>query len=139
MRGGILDESDVITSPYNHFIIMRTHRWPYGPCFCSSSVIHPFVHPPVLFSFWAAVQKGLMSCTHDNFPVSVCPSVRGRRRALERIREDQIGSELHSRSLIFCAFLHPLLSRTPIFSHSHFLALFLAQQRCCEDDEARTM
>ena len=23
----------VITSSYNHFIIMRTHRWPYGPCF----------------------------------------------------------------------------------------------------------
>ena len=29
---GILDESHVITSSYNHFIIMRTHRWPYGPC-----------------------------------------------------------------------------------------------------------
>ena len=24
--------SHVITSSYNHFIIMRTHRWPYGPC-----------------------------------------------------------------------------------------------------------
>ena len=23
----------VITSSYNHFIIMRTHRWPFGPCF----------------------------------------------------------------------------------------------------------
>ena len=22
----------VITSSYNHFIIMRTHRWPYRPC-----------------------------------------------------------------------------------------------------------
>ena len=30
--GGILDESHVIRSSYNHFIIMRTHRWPYGPC-----------------------------------------------------------------------------------------------------------
>ena len=27
--------SHVITSSYNHFIIMRTHRWPYGPCFWS--------------------------------------------------------------------------------------------------------
>ena len=25
--------SHVISSSYNHFIIMRTHRWPYGPCF----------------------------------------------------------------------------------------------------------
>ena len=25
--------SHVITSSYNHFIIMRTHRWPYGPCY----------------------------------------------------------------------------------------------------------
>ena len=25
--------SYIITSSYNHFIIMRTHRWPYGPCF----------------------------------------------------------------------------------------------------------
>ena len=25
--------SHVITSLYNHFILMRTHRWPYGPCF----------------------------------------------------------------------------------------------------------
>ena len=24
--------SHVISSSYNHFIIMRTHRWPYGPC-----------------------------------------------------------------------------------------------------------
>ena len=30
--GGIQDKSDVITSSYNHLIIMRTHRWPYGPC-----------------------------------------------------------------------------------------------------------
>ena len=30
--GGTQDESHVITSSYNHFIIMRTHRWPYGPC-----------------------------------------------------------------------------------------------------------
>ena len=29
---GILDEYHVITSLYKHFIIMRTHRWPYGPC-----------------------------------------------------------------------------------------------------------
>ena len=39
VRGGILDESDVITSPYNHFNIMRTHRWPYGPCFQLSFLI----------------------------------------------------------------------------------------------------
>ena len=25
--------SHVISSSYNHFIITRTHRWPYGPCF----------------------------------------------------------------------------------------------------------
>ena len=31
-KEGILDKSHVITSPYYHFIIMRTHRWPYGPC-----------------------------------------------------------------------------------------------------------
>ncbi len=34
--GGTLDESHVITSSYNHLVIMRTHRWPYapyGPCF----------------------------------------------------------------------------------------------------------
>ena len=31
--GGILDESHVITSSYNHFIITRTHRWPYRPCY----------------------------------------------------------------------------------------------------------
>ena len=24
--------SHVISSSYNHFIIMRMHRWPYGPC-----------------------------------------------------------------------------------------------------------
>ena len=30
--GGTLDESHVVTSSYNHFIIMRTHHWPYGPC-----------------------------------------------------------------------------------------------------------
>ena len=32
VRGGILDESHVIISSYNHFIIMRTYRWPYGLC-----------------------------------------------------------------------------------------------------------
>ena len=32
VKGGILDKSHVITSSYNPFIIMRTHRWPYGPC-----------------------------------------------------------------------------------------------------------
>ncbi len=26
------EESRVVTSSHNHFIIMRTHRWPYGPC-----------------------------------------------------------------------------------------------------------
>ena len=26
------EESHVVTSSHNHFIIMRTHRWPYGPC-----------------------------------------------------------------------------------------------------------
>ena len=31
IEGGILDNSHVITSSYNHFI-MRTHHWPYGPC-----------------------------------------------------------------------------------------------------------
>ena len=25
--------SPIITSSYNDFIIMRTHRWPYGPCY----------------------------------------------------------------------------------------------------------
>ena len=25
--------SHIISSSYNHFIIMRTHRWPYGPCY----------------------------------------------------------------------------------------------------------
>ena len=32
LRGGILDGSHVITSSYNHFLIVRTHRWPDGPC-----------------------------------------------------------------------------------------------------------
>ena len=27
------EESHVVTSSHNHFIIMRTHRWPYGPCY----------------------------------------------------------------------------------------------------------
>ncbi len=44
--GGIQDESHAITSSYNHFIIMRTYRWPYGPCFTllvapSSSTLFP--------------------------------------------------------------------------------------------------
>ena len=30
MGGGIQDKSHVITSSYNHLIIMRTHRWPMG-------------------------------------------------------------------------------------------------------------
>ena len=35
VRRGILDsKSHVITSSYNHFIIMRTYRWPYGLCCC---------------------------------------------------------------------------------------------------------
>ena len=32
VRGGKLEESNVITSSYNHFIIVMTYRWPYGPC-----------------------------------------------------------------------------------------------------------
>ena len=32
VKGGMIYKSDVITSSYNHFIIMRTHRWPHGPC-----------------------------------------------------------------------------------------------------------
>ena len=39
---GILDESHVITSSYNHFIIMRTHRWPYGPCLQTFVKVEPF-------------------------------------------------------------------------------------------------
>ena len=35
--GDTQDKSHVITSSYNHFIITRTHRWPYGPCFPHSS------------------------------------------------------------------------------------------------------
>ena len=31
--------SHVITSSYNHFIIMRTHRWPYGPCWSISRLL----------------------------------------------------------------------------------------------------
>ena len=31
------DESHVITSTHNHFIIIRTHRWPYGPCFLANN------------------------------------------------------------------------------------------------------
>ena len=38
-----------ITSSYNHFIIMRTHRWPFGPCFYScpdqTSNLHHYHHP----------------------------------------------------------------------------------------------
>ena len=30
------NEYHIITSSYNHFIIIRTHRWPYGPCFKGS-------------------------------------------------------------------------------------------------------
>ena len=26
-----------IIKSYNHFILMRTHRWPYGPCFMTST------------------------------------------------------------------------------------------------------
>ena len=35
-------------SPYNHYLIMRTYRWPYGPCFtllsprCSFLLVHLF-------------------------------------------------------------------------------------------------
>ena len=32
------EESHVVTSSHNHFIIMRTHRWPYGPC--SAAPVH---------------------------------------------------------------------------------------------------
>ena len=35
LRGCILDGSHVITSSNNHFIIMRMHRWPYGPSLTS--------------------------------------------------------------------------------------------------------
>ena len=31
------EESHVVTSSHNHFIIMRTHRWPYGPCLWSNT------------------------------------------------------------------------------------------------------
>ena len=35
--GGIQDKSHVITSSYNHLIIIRTHRRPYGPCYTAYS------------------------------------------------------------------------------------------------------
>ena len=37
--GGILDKPHVITSSYDHFIIMRTHRWPLGLVLCRRSFI----------------------------------------------------------------------------------------------------
>ena len=36
--------SHAISSSYNHLIIMRTHRWPYGPCL--------FVHLIIFFVIW---------------------------------------------------------------------------------------
>ena len=36
------EEYHRITSSYNLFIIMRTHRWPYGPCFSSNFMV--FAH-----------------------------------------------------------------------------------------------
>ena len=39
------EESHVVTSSHNHFIIMRTHRWPYGPCFCNDDSMKDILLP----------------------------------------------------------------------------------------------
>ena len=39
LGGGTLDKSHVITLSYNYLIIMRTHRWPYGPCLVTDNSI----------------------------------------------------------------------------------------------------
>ena len=39
------EQSHVITSPYNHYVIMRTHCWPYGPCFIHNYVFLLYLFP----------------------------------------------------------------------------------------------
>ena len=39
----IVKKNHVITSSYNHFIIMRTHRWPYGPCYHLLLLFKPLI------------------------------------------------------------------------------------------------
>jgi len=49
--------SHVISSSYNHFIIMRTHRWPYGPCFST----HLYRNLSLAFiTIWMKVEQAII-------------------------------------------------------------------------------
>ena len=56
------EESQVITSPCNHSISMRAHRWPYGPCYLSSELFRPFQITPSLPKKWSSSGKCYVKC-----------------------------------------------------------------------------
>ena len=67
--------SHVISSSYNHFIIMRTHRWPYGPCFI---IFHTLCFEPFRTHLWptSGPRFLLFTCFQDAFTaVSLHPPI----------------------------------------------------------------
>ena len=74
--------SHVITSLYNHFIIMRTHCWPYGALFhiilaLLLACLQPFIFIFVLFDkiSLSFIYLPFLVATKRLY-MSVCPSVR---------------------------------------------------------------
>ncbi len=88
--------SHAISSSYNHLIIMRTHRWPYGPCLKKQWQRRKW-EKCTGFPEWEVT--GSIPHTTVCWPSGDCPSpeVGGPKRRREPIEQKDFGKQQHQQ------------------------------------------